>query len=77
MYAIIAGDELTSLCKAKQFPKWSEWQKSIKNDLDALKEKGTWELVQNLPMPYQSPINRPSFESEIKKGRSHITKLGW
>jgi hypothetical protein len=49
MYAIITGDELTSLHEAKQSPNWSEWQKYIKDELDALKEKGTWELVQKPP----------------------------
>jgi hypothetical protein len=49
MYTIIAGNELTSLCEAKQSPDWSKWQKSIKDELDMLKENVPGELVQKPP----------------------------
>ena len=49
VYAIIAGDELTSLKEAKISPDWPEWEKAMKIELDLLLEKGTWELVQKPP----------------------------
>jgi hypothetical protein len=33
MYAIIVGDELTTLAEAKRSPDWPKWQKSMKEDL--------------------------------------------
>ena len=49
VYAIIAGDELTSLKDAKNSPDWPEWEIAIQAELDLLKEKGTWELVKKPP----------------------------
>jgi hypothetical protein len=49
MYAIIAGDELTTLAEAKRSPNWPKWQKSMKEELDVLNEMGTWELVPKPP----------------------------
>ena len=49
MYAVIAGDELTSLAEAKQSPEWPKWKVSIHEELDTLNEKGTWELVPKPP----------------------------
>ena len=45
VYAIIARDELTSLKDAKNSPDWPEWNVAIQNELDLVKDKGTWELV--------------------------------
>ena len=42
VYAIIAGDELTSLKDAKNSPDWPEWEIAIQAKLDLLKEKRTW-----------------------------------
>ena len=44
-YAIIAGDELTSLQEAKVSPDWPEWDKAMSEQPDLLKEMGTWKLV--------------------------------
>ena len=49
VYTIIAGDELMSLKDAKNSPDWPEWEIAIKAELDLLKEKGTWELVDKPP----------------------------
>ena len=49
VYAIIAGDELTSLKDAKNSPNWPEWEIAIQAELDLLKEKGTWKLVEKPP----------------------------
>ena len=49
VYATIAGDELMSLEDAKNSPDWPEWEIAIQAELDLLKEKGTWELVDKLP----------------------------
>jgi Reverse transcriptase (RNA-dependent DNA polymerase) len=45
-FAIIAGDELTSLKEAKESPEWPEWEQAMKEQLALLKEMGTWETVQ-------------------------------
>jgi Reverse transcriptase (RNA-dependent DNA polymerase) len=49
VYAIIAGDELTSLKDAKNSPEWSEWEWAMQEQLDLLKEMGTWETVPKPP----------------------------
>ena len=49
VYAIIAGDKLMSLKDAKNSPDWPEWEIAIQVELDLLKEKGTWELVEKPP----------------------------
>ena len=49
VYAIIAGDELTSLKDTKNLPDWPEWEIAMQAELDLLKEKGTWELVEKPP----------------------------
>ena len=40
-----AGDEFHSLKEAKESPDWPEWEKAIQAELNQLREKGTWELV--------------------------------
>jgi hypothetical protein len=49
VYAIIAGDELTSLKDAKNSPEWPEWERAMQEELDLLKKMGTWELVPKPP----------------------------
>ena len=49
VYAIIAGDELTSLKDTKNSSDCPEWEIAIQAELDLLKEKGTWGLVDKLP----------------------------
>jgi len=45
-FAIIACDELTSLKEAKNSPEWPKWEWAMQEQLDLLKEMGTWETVQ-------------------------------
>jgi len=45
MFAIIARDELTDLCDAKESPSWLEWHKVMGEEIKLLTEMGTWELV--------------------------------
>jgi Reverse transcriptase (RNA-dependent DNA polymerase) len=45
-FAIIAGDELTSLKEAKESLEWPDWEQAMQEQLDLLKEMGTWEIVQ-------------------------------
>jgi Reverse transcriptase (RNA-dependent DNA polymerase) len=45
-FAIIAGDELTSLKEAKESLEWPDWERAMQEQLDLLKEMGTWEIVQ-------------------------------
>jgi Reverse transcriptase (RNA-dependent DNA polymerase) len=49
VYAIIAGDELNSLKKAKDSIEWPEWEWAMQEQLDLLKEMGTWETMQKPP----------------------------
>ena len=44
-YAIIAGDEHTTLTDARNSPEWPEWQTAMKEELTLLDPMGTWELV--------------------------------
>jgi hypothetical protein len=48
-FPIIAGDELTSLKEAKDSLEWPEWERAMQEQLDLLKEMGTWETVQKPP----------------------------
>jgi Reverse transcriptase (RNA-dependent DNA polymerase) len=45
-FAIIAGDELTSLKEAKNSLECLKWEKTMQEQLNLLKEIGTWEMVQ-------------------------------
>jgi hypothetical protein len=45
IYAIIAGDEYTSLKDARNSPDWPEWEKAIHSELAQLNQMGTWRLV--------------------------------
>ena len=40
-----AGDEFHSLAEAKQSPEWPQWECVIQSELDQLREKGTWKLI--------------------------------
>src|SRR5262245_7803220 len=48
-FAIIAGDELTTLREAKASTDWPEWTVAMNEELAMLQEKGTWKLVQKPP----------------------------
>jgi hypothetical protein len=67
-YAIIAGDELTSLKEAKCSPDWPEWEKAMKIELDLLSKKGTWELVQK-PSDTVPISNKWVFIKKTEQGR--------
>ena len=49
IYAIIAGDEYTSLKDARNSPDWPEWEKAIQGELAQLNQMGTWRLVKKPP----------------------------
>ena len=81
MYAIIAGDELTSLKEAKSSSDWPEWEQAMQEQLDLLKEMGTWEMVQK--PPYVVPImNKWVFvkkwnkEGEVVKHKARLVVKG-
>ena len=40
-----AGDEFHTLKEAKESPDWPEWEIAIQAELNQLRDKGTWELV--------------------------------
>jgi hypothetical protein len=68
-YAIIAGDELTSLNKAKGSQDWPEWQKAMKDELQLLNEKGTWELVNKPPDAVLLPNKWTTIKKRDKEGK--------
>ena len=45
IYAIITGDELTSLKDAQWSPEWPQWQKAMETKLHQLHVMNTWRLV--------------------------------
>jgi hypothetical protein len=45
-YAIIAGDEITSLREVKKLEDWPKWEAAMGDELQLLTEKGTWEPVE-------------------------------
>src|SRR6266567_4287468 len=49
LFAIITGDELTSLKEAKKSPDWPEWEKAIQIELTQLQKMETWRLVEKPP----------------------------
>jgi hypothetical protein len=49
IFAIIAGDEYTSLKDARNSPDWPEWEKAIQSELAQLNQMGTWRLVEKPP----------------------------
>ena len=49
IFAIIAGDEYTSLKDAKNSPDWLEWEKAIQKELAQLYQTGTWRLIEKPP----------------------------
>src|SRR6266700_6489524 len=66
LFAIITGDELTSLKDTKKSPDWPEWEKAIQNELTQLQQMGTWRLVEKLPDAI--PIaNKWTFVKKINK----------
>jgi hypothetical protein len=46
IFAIIAGDEFTSLEDARNSSEWPEWEKAIQKELAQLNQMGTWRLVE-------------------------------
>ena len=43
--ALIGGSDPKSLKEAQDSPEWPEWECAIKRELEQLREKGTWRLV--------------------------------
>jgi hypothetical protein len=82
LYALIAGDELTTLQEAKRSPDWPEWQKSMKEELDVLSEMGTWELVPKPPnaVPISNKwtfLRKRNKEGEIVRYRARLVVRGF
>ena len=50
-------DNLKTLKEACDSPKWSEWEKAVKAELDQLHQMGTWELV-DLPKGWVPVSNK-------------------
>ena len=48
VYAIITGNELTSLKDAQWSPEWPQWQKAMETELHQLRTMNTWQLVDKL-----------------------------
>jgi hypothetical protein len=81
LYAIIAGDELTSLRDAKNSPDWPEWEQSMKEQLDLLNEMGTWKLVQKPPNAVAIPnkwtfIRKRDKAGEITQYKGQLVAKG-
>jgi hypothetical protein len=55
--------------EVKISPNWPEWQKAMCEELDLLKEKGTWELVQKPPNANCFAINGHISKSAISKAK--------
>jgi hypothetical protein len=68
-YVIIAGDELTSVNEAKGSQDWPEWQKAMKDELQLLNEKGTWELVDKPPDAVLLPNKWTFIKKRDKEGK--------
>jgi len=76
VYAIIAGDELTSLKEAQNSPEWPEWQQAMAKELELLKQMGTWKLVPKPPNTI--PIaNKWVFIKKHNNNREEIRKRAW
>jgi hypothetical protein len=81
VYAIIAGDELTSLREAKQSRDWAIWEKTMDVELKALKEMGTWKLVQKPPDVKAIPnkwtfVKKRNKEGEVVRHRARLVVKG-
>jgi hypothetical protein len=80
-YAVIARDELNTLREAKNFPDWPEWQTAMYEELDLLKEKGTWELVQKPPntVPLDNKgtyVKKHNKQGEINQYKAQLVVKG-
>ena len=81
VYAIIAGDELTSLKEAKNSPDWPKWECAMQEQLDLLKEMGTWETVQKPPdaVPITNKwvfIKKRNKEGEVVRHKARLVVKG-
>jgi hypothetical protein len=74
VYAIIAGDELTSLEEVRNSPEWPQWKNAMQEEMDLLKEKGTYIKVQKPPDAV--PLaNKWVFIQKISKEKLQDTEL--
>src|SRR6266567_5206947 len=81
LFAIIAGDELTSLKDAKKSPDWLEWEKAIQIELTQLQQMGTWRLVKKLPdaIPIANKwtfVKKRNKASEVVKHKARLVAKG-
>jgi len=67
-FAIIAGDELTDLCDAKESLDWLEWQKAMGEEIKLLTEVHTWELVDKPPGAVPIPNKWVFLKKHNKEG---------
>ena len=80
-FAIIAGDEYTSLKDARNSPDWPEWEKAIQNELAQLYQTGTWKLVEKPPnaIPIANKwtfIRKRNKAGEIVKYKARLVAKG-
>ena len=81
LFAIIAGDELTSLKEARNSPNWLEWEKAIQSELAQLHQMGTWRLVKKPPnaIPIANKwtfLKKRNKASEIIKFKARLVAKG-
>jgi hypothetical protein len=82
VYAIIAGDEITSLKEAKKSSDWPQWEKAIQAELTQLNNMGTWELVDKPPdaIPVANKwvfIRKRNKLGEIVKYKARLVAKGY
>ena len=81
VYAVIAGDELTSLSEARQSPEWETWKTAMDDELKLLREMGTWELVQKPPEAIAIPnkwtfVRKRNKEGTVTRHRARLVAKG-
>ena len=80
-FAIIAGDEHTSLKDAKKSKDWPEWEKAVQIELTQLQQMGTWRLVEKPPdaIPLANKwtfVRKRNKASEIVKHKVRLVVKG-
>src|SRR6267143_1622034 len=80
-FAIIAGDEHTSLKDAKKSEDWLEWEKAVQIELTQLQQMGTWRLVEKPPdaIPLANKwtfIRKQNKAGEIVKHKARLVVKG-
>jgi len=80
-YAIIAGDELTSLSDARRSPDWPTWNQSMDEEMKTLTDMGTWELIDKPPDAVLIPnkwtfVKKRNKEGEIVRHKARLVVKG-